>query len=121
MLVADTLREVVSRDRSKLTADVDLSSSFIVGGQIAVAGPWPSTTSTHKAISSQATPDTPFLQLGESKYGRPILDRNLDYRTPLDEALRCGPDFVRLHHPQQPVGGHAAGLRWCTATNSLKA
>jgi len=28
--------------------------------------------------------------LGESKYGRPILDRNLDYRTPLDEALRCG-------------------------------
>ncbi|MER2299987.1 MAG: hypothetical protein ABS956_21240, partial [Pseudomonas sp.] len=28
--------------------------------------------------------------MGESKYGRPILDRNLTYQTPLDEALRCG-------------------------------
>jgi putative proteasome-type protease len=28
--------------------------------------------------------------LGESKYGRPILDRNLTYRTSLEEGLRCG-------------------------------
>lgn len=35
VLVADTLREVVGRDRSKLSAGIDLSSSFIVGGQIA--------------------------------------------------------------------------------------
>ncbi|ABY99001.1 TPA: proteasome-type protease [Pseudomonas putida] len=89
VLVADTLREVVSRDRSKLTAGIDLSSSFIVGGQIA-AGPMAIFNVYAQGNFFQATPDTPFLQLGESKYGRPILDRNLDYRTPLDEALRCG-------------------------------
>jgi len=89
VLVADTLREVVSRDRSKLTADIDLSSSFIVGGQIN-GGAMAIYNVYAQGNFFQATPDTPFLQLGESKYGRPILDRNLDYRTPLDEALRCG-------------------------------
>jgi len=89
VLVADTLREVVSRDRSKLTADIDLSSSFIVGGQIN-GGAMAIYNVYAQGNFFQATPDTPFLQLGESKYGRPILDRNLDYRTPLEEALRCG-------------------------------
>jgi putative proteasome-type protease len=37
-----------------------------------------------------ATPDTPFFQIGESKYGKPILDRALKYDTHLDDALRCG-------------------------------
>ncbi|MBR7522499.1 proteasome-type protease [Pseudomonas juntendi] len=89
VLVADTLREVVCRDRSKLTAGIDLSSSFIVGGQIA-GGPMAIYNVYAQGNFFQATRDTPFLQLGESKYGRPILDRNLEYRTPLDEALRCG-------------------------------
>jgi putative proteasome-type protease len=89
VLVADTLREVVSRDRSKLTAGIDLSCSFIVGGQIA-GGPMAIFNVYAQGNFFQATADTPFLQLGESKYGRPILDRNLRYHTPLDEALRCG-------------------------------
>ncbi|NHB57130.1 proteasome-type protease [Acinetobacter shaoyimingii] len=37
-----------------------------------------------------ATSDTPFFQIGESKYGKPILDRALKFDTPLSEALRCG-------------------------------
>lgn len=37
-----------------------------------------------------ATADTPFFQIGESKYGKPILDRTLRFNTGLDEALRCG-------------------------------
>ena len=36
-----------------------------------------------------ATKDTPFFQIGESKYGKPILDRALNYDMPLDQALRC--------------------------------
>lgn len=36
-----------------------------------------------------ATRDTPYFQIGESKYGKPILDRALHYEMPLDEALRC--------------------------------
>ena len=89
VLVADTLREVVSRDRCKLTAGIDLTSSFIVGGQIA-GSPMAIYNVYAQGNFFQATTDTPFLQLGESKYGRPILDRNLTYQTPLDEALRCG-------------------------------
>jgi putative proteasome-type protease len=33
-------------------------------------------------------PDTPFLQIGEAKYGKPILDRSLSYETALDEAVK---------------------------------
>ena len=32
--------------------------------------------------------DTPFLQIGEHKYGKPILDRSLNFRTPLAEAVK---------------------------------
>ncbi len=34
--------------------------------------------------------DTPYFQIGELKYGKPILDRLLHYRTPLDKALKIG-------------------------------
>ncbi len=32
--------------------------------------------------------DAPFLQIGELKYGKPILDRALTWRSPLDEAVK---------------------------------
>jgi putative proteasome-type protease len=35
-------------------------------------------------------PDRPFMQIGEAKYGKPILDRALEYETPLDEAVKAG-------------------------------
>jgi putative proteasome-type protease len=35
-------------------------------------------------------PDTPYLQIGETKYGKPILDRALTYDTDLDEAVKIG-------------------------------
>ncbi|WP_422403670.1 peptidase [Pseudomonas sp. GZD-209] len=89
VLVAATIREVVTRDRSKLASKVDLSCSLLVGGQIA-GGPMGVYSVYPQGNFIQATEDTPFLQLGESKYGKPILDRNLTYRTSLDEALRCG-------------------------------
>ena len=36
----------------------------------------------------EATPDTPFLQIGEHKYGKPILDRAVRYNTDLYDALK---------------------------------
>ena len=36
----------------------------------------------------EATEDTPFLQIGEHKYGKPIIDRALHYDTPLDDGLK---------------------------------
>lgn len=38
----------------------------------------------------ECTPEVPFLQIGETKYGRPILDRTLRYASPLDEAVKIG-------------------------------
>jgi len=38
----------------------------------------------------EATLDTPFLQIGEPKYGKPILDRAISYDTSLVEALKLG-------------------------------
>ncbi|AGZ36339.1 peptidase [Pseudomonas sp. SWI6] len=88
-LVADTIREVINRDCTKLSGKVDLSCSFLVGGQI-LGQPMGVYNIYPQGNFIQATEDTPFMQLGESKYGRPILDRNLLYHTPLGEALRCG-------------------------------
>lgn len=34
--------------------------------------------------------DAPFLQIGETKYGKPILDRALQWNTALDEAVKVG-------------------------------
>lgn len=38
----------------------------------------------------QCQADSPFMQIGEHKYGKPILDRALRYDTPLDEAVKVG-------------------------------
>ena len=38
----------------------------------------------------EATTDTPYLQIGEHKYGKPILDRSVTESTSLDEALKLG-------------------------------
>lgn len=37
----------------------------------------------------EATPETPYFQVGESKYGKPVLDRVITPNTPLDEAAKC--------------------------------
>src|SRR5690349_18773567 len=38
----------------------------------------------------EATADTPYLQIGEHKYGKPILDRAVTYDTDLYDALKIG-------------------------------
>ncbi len=38
----------------------------------------------------ECLPDCPFVQIGELKYGKPILDRTLDWDTALDEAVKVG-------------------------------
>jgi putative proteasome-type protease len=37
----------------------------------------------------EATEDTTYFQIGESKYGKPIIDRVVKPATPIDEALKC--------------------------------
>ena len=38
----------------------------------------------------EVTVDTPYLQIGEHKYGKPILDRAVNYNTDMDDALKIG-------------------------------
>jgi len=38
----------------------------------------------------ECTPEVPFLQIGETKYGKPILDRGLSHSMPLHEAVKFG-------------------------------
>ena len=64
------------------------SASFIVAGQI---GSEPHAAHMVYAEGNSITTSihTPFLQIGEIKYGKPILDRFLTLQTTLDEAARC--------------------------------
>lgn len=88
--VGSKVRAVEQRDRAALEADgFDFNIHLIVGGQIAGLAPevhliYPQGNSIH------ATPDCPFLQIGETKYGKPILDRGFNYETALADAVKFG-------------------------------
>ncbi|MCB1889226.1 MAG: proteasome-type protease [Rhodocyclaceae bacterium] len=87
--VGDTLRAVYARDAESLSAfGIDFNASLILGGQI--AGDPPRLFSIYAAGNFiEATRETPYFQIGESKYGKPILDRVLRWDTSLDEAAKC--------------------------------
>ncbi|PZP32926.1 MAG: peptidase [Roseateles depolymerans] len=92
VLVGRTLKEVVARDSANggpQNQGVDFGANFLLGGQIKGEGPrlfhiYPA------GNFIEATEDTPYFQIGESKYGKPIIDRVVSYEhTPLEEAAKC--------------------------------
>jgi putative proteasome-type protease len=84
-LVGDAMRDVLARYKDQ---DVDFSCSLLLGGQI--SGEEPQLYNIYpQGNFIVATEDTPYFQIGESKYGKPILDRALNYHTPVEKALRC--------------------------------
>ncbi|MCS6810182.1 MAG: proteasome-type protease [Tepidimonas sp.] len=87
--VGDCVREVHRRDADSLRAfGIDFNVSLIFGGQI--AGEAPRLFNIYAAGNFvEATPDTPYFQIGESKYGKPIIDRIFRHHTPLQEAAKC--------------------------------
>lgn len=90
VLVGETIREVLNRDSggATLAQGVDYSCSFLVGGQI--RGETPRLFNIYpQGNFIEATIDTPFFQIGESKYGKPIIDRVVRHETALNEALKC--------------------------------
>ncbi len=64
------------------------SASFILAGQIGEE-PHGAYMIYAEGNSITSSANTPFLQIGESKYGKPILDRFLKLGTSIDEAARC--------------------------------
>jgi putative proteasome-type protease len=88
-LVGDALREMGRRDGPFLTqANIEAHSNLLVGGQI--KGEAPRLFHVYgQGNFIEATDDTPYFQLGESKYGKPILDRVVSMATPQKEAAKC--------------------------------
>lgn len=67
---------------------IDFGANLILGGQIAAEEPrlfhiYPQGNFIETDL------ETPFLQVGEEKYGKPILDRIITPDTPIDRALIC--------------------------------
>lgn len=63
-------------------------ASFILGGQVR-GGPPGIEQIYPEGNFVRASASTPFLQIGEVKYGKPILDRIIVHDTSLDAALKC--------------------------------
>ena len=81
----------VRKDLSpSLQADnLNVNASLLLGGQIE-GGPMSLYLIYGQGNFIECGPDTPFLQVGELKYGKPILDRALRSDTPLAEAVKLG-------------------------------
>jgi putative proteasome-type protease len=88
-LVADVMREINRRDGPHLgSSDVGFNASFIVGGQLR-GEPQRLFRIYAEGNFIEAGTDTPFLQTGEAKYGKPILDRVITPATTLADATKC--------------------------------
>ncbi|MEX2367064.1 MAG: peptidase [Pseudohongiellaceae bacterium] len=85
---ADYLGEISRAQQDKHGKGPGFEASFILGGQI---------RGTHHRVVMiypagnhiTSSKDTPYLQIGESKYGKPILDRIITTETTLDTAALC--------------------------------
>lgn len=89
-LVGQTMSEIIHRDSAKQQngSNTDFGCHLLVGGQIK--------GEAHQLFHIYpegnfiaSTPDTPYFQIGEIKYGKPIIDRVLRMDMPLDQAMCC--------------------------------
>jgi putative proteasome-type protease len=87
-VLGSAVRRVYEQDGASLkAAGIDFNCSMIFGGQI--AGEAMRLFLVYSAGNFiESTRETCFFQVGESKYGKPILDRVLTPTTPLDEAAK---------------------------------
>jgi putative proteasome-type protease len=87
--VGEALREAFRRDAQPLKQfAVEFNASFILGGQI--RGEEPRLFSIYSAGNFiEATAETSYFQIGESKYGKPIIDRVIRRSSSLNEAAKA--------------------------------
>jgi len=89
-LLGRELRKTISHTMNEAPeqSDVDFSATFLVGGQLKGEAPrlfmvYP------QGNFIESTVDTPFFQIGESKYGKPILDRVIQPGISMSQAIKC--------------------------------
>jgi putative proteasome-type protease len=88
-VVGNQIRNVAELDRAYLERDkYNFNTNILLGGQ--VKGEPPSLVMVYpQGNPLQVSQDAPYLQIGETKYGRPILDRGIRFdRTSLEEAAK---------------------------------
>ena len=83
-------RQILDENRDWMQRDnIEFNCTFIVGGQLKGESPELYMIYSQGNIL-QATKQTPYLQIGEIKYGKPILDRTINFEnTTLDESAKC--------------------------------
>ena len=87
-LVGETLKEVIKANaQSGQRADATFNATLILGGQVGEGEPrlfliYP------EGNFIEAQDDTPFFQIGETKYGRPILVRAFDPDMGFEDAIK---------------------------------
>lgn len=88
-LVGTALRDARNRDCPFLMENnVDGGANFLVGGQI--AGERQRLFLVYaEGNFIETTPETHYFQIGETKYGKPIIDRVIRAETSLDDAIKC--------------------------------
>jgi putative proteasome-type protease len=88
-VIGDQVRRVAEIDRAALERDdLKFNVHFILGGQVK-GEPHDLYLIYPQGNPIRASEDSPFLQIGEAKYGRPILVRGIQYEeTPLEEAAK---------------------------------
>ena len=89
VLISDAMRDIERRDAPFLeSGPISFNASFIVGGQL--KGERPRLFRIYaEGNFIEAGDDTPFLQTGEAKYGKPIIDRVVVPTTTLADATKC--------------------------------
>ena len=88
-VLGQAVRHVYHRDAASLKhSGVEFNVNLIFGGQIHGEG-----MRLFQVYSAgnfiEATPETPYFQVGEYKYGKPVLDRVITPDTGLEEAAKC--------------------------------
>jgi putative proteasome-type protease len=88
-VLGQAVRHVYERDADALQkSGVEFNVNLVFGGQIRGEG-----MRLFQVYSAgnfiEATAETPYFQVGEYKYGKPVLDRVITPDTDLDEAAKC--------------------------------
>ncbi len=87
-LVGEAIRDVYRADAAMLSSqNIGFDVSIMLGGQIA-GGPQRLYLIYAAGNFIEATPDNPFLQIGEHKYGKPVLDRAVRFDTPIEQGIK---------------------------------
>ncbi|MCC5991434.1 MAG: peptidase [Rhodobacteraceae bacterium] len=89
-IIGDMLSHVTAETKARMDRSMtqSASASMLVAGQRA-GGQMRLFLIYPEGNFIEATEDTPYLQIGEHKYGKPILDRVISVDTPLDDARKA--------------------------------